>query len=76
LFPPAKAVERLYWVIKLKARRRSMMFGMAGLLFLNLGLIVQALAKYCYITVDPETPVSENRIGLPQQMSNIMIFFH
>ncbi len=52
------------------------MFGMAGLLFLNLGLIVQALAKYCYITVDPETPVSENRIGLPQQMSNIMIFFH
>jgi hypothetical protein len=32
-----------------------MMFSMAGLLFLNLGLQVQSLARYCYITVDPET---------------------
>jgi hypothetical protein len=53
-----------------------MMFGMAGLLFLNLGLLVQALARYFYITVDPETRASENRFCLPQQMSNIMIFFH
>jgi hypothetical protein len=39
-----KAVERLYWDIKLQARRRSMMFGMAVLLVLNLGLLAQALA--------------------------------
>jgi hypothetical protein len=39
-----KAVERLYWVIKLQARRRSMMSVTAGLLVLNLGLLAQALA--------------------------------
>jgi hypothetical protein len=39
-----KAVERLYWAIKLQARRRSMMSVTAGLLVLNLGLLAQALA--------------------------------
>jgi hypothetical protein len=38
-----KAVERLYWVIKLQARRRSMMSVTAVLLVLNLGLLAQAL---------------------------------
>jgi hypothetical protein len=38
-----KAVERLYWAIKLQARKRSMKFGTAGLLVLNLGLLAQAL---------------------------------
>jgi hypothetical protein len=47
---------------QIEGKKRSMMSVTAGLLFLNLGLLVQALARYFYITVDPETHASENRI--------------
>jgi hypothetical protein len=46
-----KVVERLYWVIKLQARGRRMMFVTAGLFVLNL---IQQHEGCGDVTVTPE----------------------